>query len=356
MNDMGENMKPKICLVCDAPNWAFDIIARKVKQELEEKYEIIIDYYDMREKPDELYELIEKNSDCDLIHFFWRKSLLQIETEVFKQKVELNGGKLSNYIREKRSKISTGVYDFLFLEEESIRAFQNIFNLYAGNYCVNSKKLFDTYRQISAFQHPTAIVHDICDVTRFVPRNLERFEKTNEAEFVIGWVGNSKPQINGVDLKGFHTIIKPVVQELIAEGYQIKEYYADRNIQWRTSEEMPEYYSQIDVCLCTSLHEGTPLPILESMACGVPIISTDVGIVREAFGTKQREYIIGDRQLGKNDEGIKKALKEKIVKMYCHREILKELSKENMESILQYDGGKIVKEYENYFQTCLKQL
>ncbi|MBQ9280032.1 MAG: glycosyltransferase [Clostridia bacterium] len=348
-------MKPKICLVCDVPNWAFDIIARKVKQGLEEKYEIIIDYYDMREKPDELYEFLEKNSDCDLIHFFWRKSLLQMETKAFKQKVEAKGMKVLDYIQEKSSQISTGVYDFLFLEEESRAAFQNVFNLYANNYCVNSKKLLDTYDKISTFKHPTAIVHDICDVTRFVPMNLERFEKTSEEELVVGWVGNSKPQINGIDLKGFHTIIKPVVQELIAEGYKMKEHYADRNIQWRTSEEMPEYYSQIDLCLCTSIHEGTPLPILESMACGVPIVSTDVGIVREAFGQKQQEYIIGDRLLGENDNKIKNVLKEKIIQIYQHREILKELSKENMESIIQYDGGKIMKEYEAYFQKCLKK-
>ena len=80
-------MKPKICLVCDIPNWAFDIIARKVKNNLENKYDIRIDYYDMREKPDEFYEFLEKNDDCDLIHFFWRKSLIQMETESFKNKV-----------------------------------------------------------------------------------------------------------------------------------------------------------------------------------------------------------------------------------------------------------------------------
>ena len=37
-----------------------------------------------------------------------------------------------------------------------------------------------------------------------------------------------------------------------------------------------------------------------------------------------------------------------------NREILKELSKENLESIEEYDGGKIIKEFENYFNECLK--
>ena len=116
---------------------------------------------------------------------------------------------------------------------------------------------------------------------------------------------------------------------------------------------MPEYYSNIDVCVCASIHEGTPLPILEAMSCGVPIISTDVGIVSEAIGEKQREYIIGDRQNGKNDENIKKVLKQKINKLYNNRHILKELSEENIESIVAYDGGKIIKQFENYLGMCL---
>ena len=72
------------------------------------------------------------------------------------------------------------------------------------------------------------------------------------------------------------------------------------------------------------------------------------------FNLKQEEYIIGDRENGKNDEQIKQILKEKLIKLYKNREILKELSKENLESIEEYDGGKIIKEFENYFNECLK--
>ena len=346
-------MKPKICLVCDIPNWAFDIIARKVKKNLDYKYDISIDYYDMRETPDEFYEFLEKNNDFDLIHFFWRKSLIQMESDSFKNKVLASGRNLEEYIKEKSKKISTGVYDFFFLDEDGINTYKNIFNLYANNYYVSSKRLYHEYEKIKEYKKPLAVVHDICDGTNFIPMNLDRFENINK-ELVIGWVGNSATKMNGVDLKGFHTIIKPVIEELKDEGYNIKEHYADRNEKWRTTEEMPKYYSEIDLCLCTSIHEGTPLPILEAMYSGVPIMTTDVGIVREALGEKQKEFIIGDRENGKNDEEIKKILKEKIIKLYNNRNILKELSEENLKSILEYDGGKIIKEFENYFDECLK--
>ena len=343
----------KICLVCDIPNWAFDIIAQKVKKNLDDKFDITIDYYDMREKPDEFYEFLEKHDDCDLIHFFWRKALILMDSDAFKQKVIASGRNLEEYIEEKSKKISTGCYDFLFLDEEGIEIYKDIFNKFASHYYVSSKKLFRAYESIDKIKKPTAVVHDICDREKLKPMNLERFENKNR-ELVVGWVGNSATKIGGVDLKGFHTIIKPVVEELKNEGYNIKEHYADRNIKWRTSDEMPQYYSEIDVCICTSIHEGTPMPIIESMSCGVPVITTDVGIVREALGTKQEEYIIGDRENGKNDEQIKQILKEKLIKLYKNREILKELSKENLESIEEYDGGKIIKEFENYFNECLK--
>jgi glycosyltransferase involved in cell wall biosynthesis len=44
---------------------------------------------------------------------------------------------------------------------------------------------------------------------------------------------------------------------------------------------MPAWYRDLDVYVCMSTVEGTPNPILEASACGIPWISTDVGIVGE---------------------------------------------------------------------------
>ena len=42
------------------------------------------------------------------------------------------------------------------------------------------------------------------------------------------------------------------------------------------------------------------------------------------------------------------------MKLYNNRNILKELSNENLRSIIDFDGGKIIKEFEKYFDECLK--
>lgn len=77
-------------------------------------------------------------------------------------------------------------------------------------------------------------------------------------------------------------------------------------------------------------------------------------LLERHFGEKQKEFIIGDRELGKNDAKIRLVLKQKIIEFYNNREMLKLLSDENQRSVVEYDGGKILKEYEDYFDKCME--
>ncbi|MCG7392455.1 glycosyltransferase [Microvirga sp. ACRRW] len=46
-------------------------------------------------------------------------------------------------------------------------------------------------------------------------------------------------------------------------------------------EALPEFYNDLDYVLVPSLYEGGPMSVLEGLACGVPIIASDVGWVSE---------------------------------------------------------------------------
>jgi len=59
------------------------------------------------------------------------------------------------------------------------------------------------------------------------------------------------------------------------------------------NKEMPCYYSAADLVLLTSFSEGSPNVIKEAMACNCPIVSTDVGDVREVFGKTEGCFITG---------------------------------------------------------------
>jgi len=52
-----------------------------------------------------------------------------------------------------------------------------------------------------------------------------------------------------------------------------------------------EYLEQIDFTILTSLSEGQPFAILESMAARRPVISTDVGSCRELIEGNQDDHL-----------------------------------------------------------------
>ena len=337
--------KKKIALIVDVENWAFDIEAKILKKHLSCYYDI--DIYISKDYDDDLFRILEDTKQYDIIHFFWRKLLLQMFSE------EVIGHFLYKedyyeYLSFLRNKISTGIYDHLFLEKQEIAKYQPLFQNYCKKYYTCSKKLEEIYKQIEEYPNPWGTIHDTYDNLLYDGGDKRRFETRNRKEFVVGWVGNSNWNIKYRDFKGFHSVLNPAIDELIEEGYSIERNFADKNIYFRSNEEMPSYYQEIDVCVIASTEEGTPRPVLEAMASGVPIISTDVGIVMESFGPKQKEFILGTRN-GENDLEIKELLKTKLKELYNNRPLLKELSEENYLYSRQNNIENLLTLYKQYF-------
>lgn len=47
---------------------------------------------------------------------------------------------------------------------------------------------------------------------------------------------------------------------------------------------MVSVYNSIDIAVLTSLNEGTPVTLIEAMAAATPVVSTDVGGVKDLMG------------------------------------------------------------------------
>ena len=60
--------------------------------------------------------------------------------------------------------------------------------------------------------------------------------------------------------------------------------------------DMPAAYAELDAYLCLSRTEGGPLPVFEAMACGVPVVSTEVGMIPDILdaGTMYRKIPCDD--------------------------------------------------------------
>ena len=141
-------------------------------------------------------------------------------------------------------------------------------------------------------------------------------------------------------------LIQGVASKLKEEGYKIELAVADRNIKFIPHNEMPQYYNKIDIYICASRTEGSPDTVIEAMACGIPVISTDVGIVPEVFGEKQKEFII---------ERTKEELKKKIINLISNKQKLKMLSDENLKQIQKWDWKNQGEKYKEFFERNIKK-
>lgn len=338
--------KKKIALMVDMDDWAFANISKNICKNLGEKYEfkiIPLLYYD-----NNLVKGYIAAKDCDLIHFFWRKHLINLRGENYEWYVkQLGYNSLEDFKKEYVNDkiITTAVYDHL-QEEDGINFTKELFDNF-DKYYVSSNILNEVYNNLDIKFKPKCIITDGVDLEQFYPINLERFKNLQDRNIIIGWVGNSEWKNEIEDFKGINTILKPAIEELQREGYKIETYFADRKEQMIPHDKMVEYYSKIDVLICSSKCEGTPNPVLEAMACGVPIISTNVGIVSDALGEKQKSYILEER--------TKECMKEKIIRFINEKDKIEELSNENLKQIQSWEWNKITKKFDDFFEDVLEE-
>lgn len=283
------NEKKKLAIIIDTPNWAFHNVANLMKKEL--KNIAVVDIFAIQPEPyhDDLFLLLEDVKSYDYIHFLWRKNLLDFKSDRFKQHLQENNIDYDKYIEFFVPKITTAVYDHLFLTPNEITEYADVFNKFSKKYYTSSKKLYNIYCNIPEYKKPETTIIDTFDIEIFKPMNLERFKFNNISKrpLVIGWVGNSawnNADGSEIDYKGLHHILNPVLQELLNEEYDIQTHFADRQIKLIPNNEMPEYYKNIDIYITCSYQEGTPRPVLEALACGVPIIATDCRNSSRSFG------------------------------------------------------------------------
>jgi glycosyltransferase involved in cell wall biosynthesis len=340
-------MRPKIALVVDIYNWAFYNRAKFISRELSK-------YYDFKIIPvtsalkDNVLQLILLVQGYDLVHFFWRGLLFSLSDD--NVAFARNNINVKEFIEEKFSNIikTTCVPDHSLLDEEYLEKTKEVLN-FVDNYYVLSERLLKIYKKLDC-KKPYGVIYGGVDGELFEPGNLERFEiaRIHDKKIIIGWSGNSKwgNWEGNEDVKGVETILKPAINELIKEGYDIELKLADSSIKFIPINEMKEFYNSIDILICISKHEGGPNPILEAMACGVPVVSTDVGFVREVLGEKQQEYILTQRNV--------ESLKSMIKIILENRETFKKLSEENLYEIKKYTNNEIAKKFKEFFDDCLE--
>ncbi len=132
------------------------------------------------------------------------------------------------------------------------------------------------------------------DHNSFKPKSTPK----KNSVFTVGWVGRidipSRREVKGYDI--MLRALKNMNVKL--EIRTFKENYVPR-------EKMVGFYQGLDCYICSSRSEGLPNPLLEAAACGVPIITTRVGIVPELIRHRHNGIIVS-----RSPQGIRRAVRK----------------------------------------------
>ncbi len=124
-------------------------------------------------------------------------------------------------------------------------------------------------------------------------------ERVKAARSYLLYVGILLPHKNLRQLlKGFAFVAPKLPHTLIIAGRKDPRYYPALEAEVRLlglegrvsfldyvpADELPALYAGADMLILPSLWEGFGLPVLEAMACGTPVVATDIGPVREVVG------------------------------------------------------------------------
>jgi glycosyltransferase involved in cell wall biosynthesis len=138
---------------------------------------------------------------------------------------------------------------------------------------VKSKNLHDALPG-DADRSKVRIIPNGVDLERFQPLNRDECRKQ------LGWSDHRLhvlfPTNSGDPLKR-PELAKAAVEATNNSGVQAEMH----QLRGVPHEEVPIWLNASDVVLLTSLHEGSPNIVKEALACNIPVVSVDVGDVRE---------------------------------------------------------------------------
>jgi len=101
-----------------------------------------------------------------------------------------------------------------------------------------------------------------------------------------------------------------------------------------SDKEMFQLYTLADISVTPTLYEGLPLVILEAMACGKPIVASNVSEVSQVVRNDENGFLV--------PPGDSKAIANAILKIY-NRNLFKKMGKRSREIVKNYDWDNIAK-------------
>ena len=196
------------------------------------------------------------------------------------------------------------------------------------------------------------------NVNVFSPLNMSGIEKRKKAlgipknRIVIGsfqkdgegWGEGLEPKsIKGPDV--FIDVVKRINEKIPvfcllsgpARGY-VKRCLLNAGVPFQhhyhsNHNEIAKLYQITDLCIITSREEGGPKALLEAMSCGIPVVSTDVGMARDVFEGYNCGLLC--------DVDDIECLTASSIRVLTNEKLKKEIVRNGLKRVKSYDWSKV---------------
>lgn len=107
----------------------------------------------------------------------------------------------------------------------------------------------------------------------------------------------------------------------------------------KPNKEIQDYYKVADIFINPTYTEGFPRVILEAMAAGLPIVTTDAGGTRDLIGNNQKRFVV--------DKNNRELFSSRLIELVDNELLQKDLSRENVVHVEKFSTQKVASMYIN---------
>ncbi len=249
----------------------------------------------------------------------------------------------------------------VYLPWKGKKIISNIVLRSAGAVVVLTQDMKDTLR--ATFKGNVAVIPNGIDGENFgraIIKDMRQELAIGSGEKIIIFVGGLKP-IKGVRylIEAFAMVAQkmpnarlllvgdgPERQNLeamvIKEGLKEKVHFVGKI----ENDAIVTYMMTGDIFVLPSLSEGFGIVNLESMACGLPIIATNVGGIPEIVTDGENGFLVSPKNPAQ--------IAEKILLLFTDDKLREKISKNNKEKVKEYDWQNIVAKLEKVYGEVLE--
>jgi glycosyltransferase involved in cell wall biosynthesis len=155
---------------------------------------------------------------------------------------------------------------------------------------------------------------------------------------------------SGIENAKFFVVGDGEISEEVCQRIdQINEKFPNSIIFTSWIKEIDAFNPGMDIICLTSKNEGTPVSLIEAQACNVPVVTTDVGGVRDIILEGETGFII--------PKGNLEHFSEKLGLLIKNDEIRKKMSGKGWEFVKEkFHYTRLVKDMENYYKDLLENV